>query len=384
MRYFFAALIVVLAFSFESKGQVLPEGKPKSFNDKVTFTDNKVVTEYTDPKKSSNKKDTLSDAERKAFYQLDIPSIIASTDALTKASFKNISIGIDDELFSFSTGLKKQSEEKPANIGMTLKAKAPDGSKTIFSDGKFSTQFSSAFRITFGERSSKWFLVKDSIPDLNKVSSVKNSWWNIYFSAGISNLVLFNSDSTAIRQNPFSGELLIAYNSAFHSLYIKRYIRRRVIFSLAGGIGRFNNYTSLTEQVLRNGVYSESRNQFMETKSTTGRKGELKTTFGDVVRMAVYIPVTKPFNYHAVYIGASLNSLGFLVTDRNILNAQSGIYWSKRKLEKSEKDKTKDVLKEEFSIGLIMNMQGLEEAKKKVFLREIVTIGISTKIPLGF
>lgn len=325
----------------------------------------------------------FSEEEKKAFDELSIPSIISGTTTLAKAEFKNLSVGIDDDVLSFSTGLRKQSENKPAKVGLTLKAKAPDGTKPVLSGGKFSSQFSAGFRFTFADKTKKWFLVDNTTKKITEnLSSVHNHWINITASFGVDNLVLFTSDSATETRSPFSGEVLISYNTAFHSLYIKRYIRQRNIFSIAGGLGRYNNYTSLDEQTLKEGISSAEGNRFLETKSTTGRKGDFKNGFGIILRSALYIPLSKPISLHAIYTGLNLNSFG-IFTSRHVLNGQAGLYWSKRKMEDSE-DKKSKVLKEEFSIGLIMNMKGLDNINRKSFFTEIAEVGISAQIPLGF
>lgn len=379
--------MALFGYSMLLKAQVIPENidLKAGFNSLktslVSLTDTLV-----DSKESKKKKEgrALTQAEKNAFYQLDIPAIISGTSAMSKASFKNLTLGIDDELLSFSTGLRKQSEEKPAKMGMTIKAKAPDDTKPLFTGGKFSSQFSSEFRYTFGDNTYKWYLYNAKMERLtDTLSSVWNTWWNIYTNFGISNLSIILTDSTSKTVNPFNIEFLVSFNSAFHSLYINRYIHRRNILSVAAGFGRFNNYTSLEEQTLQTGKSGPSGDRFLVTETVSGRRGDYKNSWGAIIRSAVYIPLTSPFALNAVYTGINLNSFGLFGRD-HVLNGVAGIYWSKRKVAESEADKTVKVLKEEFSLGLMLNMKGLDQLRSKSFFSEIAEVGISAKIPLKF
>lgn len=323
----------------------------------------------------------LIPAEKAAFVLNNIPSVI-SKSGMAPAFFDNFSFGFGDDEVAIATG-DFFSRDKTKSFGGEITAEAPNGSRTVFQPGgKIPYDFGLELKFTKEKKAKKWKYIENGTTK-SDISSVKFEWINVSLSSNLGELVLFSNDTVNYTQSPFTFEAVVSYNSNFNSFIIQRYVNRRFIWNAGIGIGRFTNYSELEEISLRKGTVYNS-NQFSEKEIVTGRNAnDYKVFNGLVIRAAAYKPVTDPFSYTAIHIGATLSSFG-IGSKNHLLGGTTGLYFSRWKSEDDEDNSGKKSLKELFSVGLIADFGNLQNLSKSDYMKDNLKIVLSAQIPLSF
>lgn len=332
---------------------------------------------------NSNKKkgDTMAKEDKAAFLQKNIPSVIGSS-GMAPAFFDNFNVSFGDDKLSITTGTFADSLKKNS-FGASITAEAPNGSRTVFQPGgQTPFDFGVELKYTFEKSASTWYL-KGYKGDSNKISSISNKWINVSFAGNIAKHILFTDDTLNITKNPFTFEALISFNYLFNSFILKEHIKRRILYSLGAGFGRYTNYEEQDEINLRKGVIYNN-NQLSETEVVSGRRADSYQVFnGLVIKAGIYKPLSDPFSYNHVHLGATISSFG-LGSANHLLNSTGGIYYSRWKSEDDEDNEGKKILKEIFSVGLIADFRNLQNAKQSAYAKENFKMVLSAQIPLNF
>jgi len=321
-----------------------------------------------------------------------IPSIIANTGMAT-ANFDNIGFTFGDDKFNFTKGIGN-------NFGLKINADAPNGSFTIFKPGQAAYVYSGELKYTFGQLGSKWFLLNNDGTVSDKVSSTRQSWFNVTGSLSQSSLPLFSSDSTYEKKHETAFELLLSWNGVFNSLYVPKYIRERMLWSIGAGIGKLNNYQTLDEITLEPGTYYSHTGAFAHIDDKVeGRKGNFKSFVGPVFRGAVFAPLLSPFSLTNVSLGITANSAGAF-SSKHMLHGTAGIYFSKRHWDTNIDENpvlicndnniknchivSRKKLVEDFSVGLICSWKNIQNMGNENYAVNNFRILLSAQIPLKF
>ncbi len=341
--------------------------------------ENASPSKLTDDSKDKGKE--LSDVDKAAFTQKNIPSVIGSS-GMAPAFFDNFNVSFGDDKISFTTG-KFADKKKKNSIGMSLSADAPNGSRTVFQPGsKTPYDFGVELKYTYEISASKWFLKSDGRAT-NKISSVSNKWINFSFLGNSAKHILFSNDTLNITKNPFTFEALVSFNYLFNSFIINDYVKKRILYSLGAGYARYTNYEDQDEINLRKGVVYNN-NQLSETEVISGRRADnYKVLNGLVVKAGIYKPLSDPFSYNQIHLGATASSFG-LGSSNHLLNSTGGIYFSKWKSEDDEDVPGKKILKEIFSVGLIADFRNLQNGKQSAYMKNNFKMVLSAQIPLNF
>ncbi|HRI22465.1 MAG TPA: hypothetical protein PLA68_16000, partial [Panacibacter sp.] len=337
----------------------------------------------------------MSSEDRKLFYGMYIPSIIAKS-GMAPAKFDNFGFSFGDDKVNFSTGLVSWGGQNTDNksIGLQVSAAAPNGSKTLFQPGSKAFDFGLGLKYTLKNEGKVWNVSHPAVgipPPV--ISSQSFSWWNLSFNSDYSALNIFDSDTTYNKRKEFTYEFLVNINGVFNSLYFKNLIRRRLTWSAGIGLAKFNNYTNLDEITLHNGNYYSTSGVFSEKDNTTGRMGNYETFTGLIFRGALYKPLTNPYAFSNVYLGLTANYYG-IGSSSNILNSNFGVYFSKRHYD-DVVDEVVDAnanrhivntrkLVEDFSIGLIADFKNIQAANQDDYWGKNFKVILSAQIPLKF
>lgn len=321
----------------------------------------------------------MSDSAKRVFFDKNIPSVIGKT-GMAPAFFGNLSLSFGDDKLSFSTGGFSDTVKR-ISFGGELSAAAPNGSRTVFKPGGSAPyDFAIHLKLTKENTGTKWYAL-DRERRTDTVSSVRNTWWNFSFTPGIAKQILFADDTLHKTRNPFTYEALISFNGIFNSFYFQRYVNKRILWSVGVGYGRFTNYSELDEVTLHKGRAYE--NVLSETETVSGRRGDYRIVTGPVVRLSLFKPLTDPFSFTNVHLGATLNSFG-LGTSKHLAHATAGVYFSKWKSEAADDQPSKQVAKELFSVGLIASFKNLQNISDSNYAGKNLSIIVSAQIPLRF
>lgn len=321
-----------------------------------------------------------------------IPSIIANT-GMAIANFDNIGFTFGDDKFNFTKGIAK-------NFGIKITADAPNKSFTIFKPGQAAYVYSGELKYTFGQFGSKWFLLNSDGTVSDRTSSTRQSWFNLSGSLSQSSLPLFSSDSTYEKKHEIEFEFLLSWNGIFNSLYVPKYIRERMLWSIGGGIGRINNYSTLDEISLEPGTYYSHTGAFTRIDDEVeGRKGTFKSFVGSVFRGAVFAPLLSPFSLTNISLGITANSAGAF-SAKHMLHGTAGIYFSKRHWDNNVDENprivcsdnsvqnchivTRKKLVEDFSVGLICSWKNIQNMGDENYAANNFRVLLSAQIPLKF
>jgi hypothetical protein len=339
------------------------------------------VKAYSDNNKVKKASDTMSKADKAAFLNKNIPSVIGSS-GMAPAFFDNFNVSFGDDKLSITTGTFADSLKKNS-IGATISAEAPNGSRTIFQPGgKTPYDFGVELKYTYEMKASKWRLkIKDRVTDT--ISSISNKWINFSFSGNIAKHILFTDDTLNNTKNPFTFEALISFNYLFNSFIINEYVRRRVLYSIGAGFGRYTNYDEQDEVNLRKGTIYNN-NQLSETEVISGRRAaNYKIVNGLIAKASIFKPLSDPFSYNHIHFGATISSFG-LGSSNHLLNGTGGIYYSRWKSEEDEEKEGEKILKEIFSVGLIADFRNLQNSKQSAYMKDNFKLVLSAQIPLNF
>jgi len=380
MKHLKISLFAFLLLNLTARSQTV-DLKTKRIDELLPTAKKLVATR--DDKSSSNKSSTLLTGDDKAvFLQKVIPSVIGST-GMAPAYFDNLNLSFGDDKLSFTTGVFTDKNTKTNSFGFSLSAEAPNGSRTVFEPGgKTPFDFGIEFKYTAELSASKWFLIENGTVT-NNISSISNKWINFSLSGNLAKHILFTNDTLSHIQNPFTFEALVNFNYLFNSFVINKYIKKRILCSIGAGFGRFTNYAEQDEINLRKGIVYNN-NQLSETEVISGRRAtDYKVYNGVIFKGTIFKPLTDPFAFSQIHLGATLSSYG-AGSSTHLLNGTAGVYFSKWKKEDNDDTPPKKVLKESFSVGLIADFRNLQNSSNSGYMKDNFKIVISAQIPLSF
>jgi hypothetical protein len=387
---FIKASILLLIIGLSAARTFAQTTREKSIADSLTL--NVVNTHKDSLLKNTPSPIPLTPEEKQKLAKRYIPSIIANT-GMAPAKFDNIGFTFGDDKFSFSKGLSN-------HFGLKLGADAPNQSLTIFKPGQSAYSFTSELKGTAFLPGAKWELLDKGGNPTGEISSTREDWINFTGNLSYQSLPLFTTDSTYSKNKEVTFEFMVSINSVFNSLFIKRHMAKRYLFSFGLGIGKINNYKKLDELTYRPGNYYNSKTAFVENDDPViGRKGEFKSFVGSIIRLSVFKPLLSPFSLTNLSLGFTGSSAGAF-SNNHMLNANGGLYFSKRHWEvdtdepstldcpdntaKNCKIKTPKKLIEDFSVGLILDWKNLQDSHIAGYSNKNFKVLLSAQIPLRF